>query len=606
MQASGLPGNPIILYFEPDAKLSAPYWTSAGALSAGSYTTIDGGSNGIIECTANGTLLANQQSATGISFQEASGFIVKNLTIQNLYVRVRGTDLAGGSLGIRLFWNGGGTFGNDLVTNCVFHDMAIGFGIDYGPGSSNIVMRGCTAYNVNWGGNAGDHSSASSLNGLLVQGNTFYSFTNWDETVSDSNHHNGFYGWAESGGFLTNVTVVGNLIGPGFGGPNQTSGVFFSGQVWNLVVNNNLFIASDGTAPADGFIFIWLHSGGLPATAHVWNNSILGGGNGVGVAFYSGFGSNLTIYDCKNNLIQNVPTAISLFDNAGATLSSDCNVFFGVPDGTAFNTSPNSSSNFKGLAAWQALGHDLRSTNSNPNLDGNYVPQAPSPAMNGGINFSTNFALDRISSPRPAALAWSVGAYETPNKPAVPAPTNTMPVLPTFILAPQNLHVVTTNTPLQGGTTNLFVTSERLGTLRNDYAGTVGMYFSPTVSSTITALGRWVVAGSSQMHTLYLLNGSGFVLASAMVNCTGASPGQYIYAAVPPIAVSANNRYAVLSSETAGGDKWYDQDTSLTTSSLGTATASGAVNSAYPPVGVSYGNSGTVSFGPVNFMYTTP
>ena len=68
IMGSGLIGLPITVLFEPGAKLSAPYWPTSAAISSSgkSFITIDGNGVGIVEATANGTALANQQ-LSGVS-----------------------------------------------------------------------------------------------------------------------------------------------------------------------------------------------------------------------------------------------------------------------------------------------------------------------------------------------------------------------------------------------------------------------------------------------------------------------------------------------------------------------------------------------------------
>ena len=53
---SGTSGSPITFYFEPNTRFSAPYWPTAGAIqfNFNSNLVVDGGVNGLIECTANG------------------------------------------------------------------------------------------------------------------------------------------------------------------------------------------------------------------------------------------------------------------------------------------------------------------------------------------------------------------------------------------------------------------------------------------------------------------------------------------------------------------------------------------------------------------------
>ena len=57
-QGSGTAGSPITLQFVTGAQMTAPYWGSAISCSGKSYVTVNGGTNGSITNTANGTSLA--------------------------------------------------------------------------------------------------------------------------------------------------------------------------------------------------------------------------------------------------------------------------------------------------------------------------------------------------------------------------------------------------------------------------------------------------------------------------------------------------------------------------------------------------------------------
>ena len=72
-----------------------------------------------------------------------------------------------------------------------------------------------------------------------------------------------------------------------------------------------------------------------------------------------------------------------------------------------------------------------------------------------------------------------------------------------------------------------FITGELLSsTLRNDQSTNVGFQVVIGASDiTVTQLGRWVVSGNSQSHTLYVFNNSCSVVASVAVNTSGAPAG---------------------------------------------------------------------------------
>jgi hypothetical protein len=413
VQASGTPGSPITIRFEPNAIMTSPAWPQSGAITINTrhYITIDGGTNGIIENTANGTSLANQIDSYGVRAQNSSHLTVQNLTVRNLYVRVVGTDNRAFGKAISNT-SSSTTFTNFTVRNCTIHDAFVGIDADYGPGATDYEFSNNTVYNCNWGGRTGDRNSASSLSGLRVHNNNFHSWTKWDGTDAASQgalHHNGFFGWAVSGGSLSNIDVHSNIIGPNYSNvtPNgSTSGVFFSGNVSHLRIYNNLFLANSNDAPANGFITVGVNNG--HTGFHFFNNTFVGGGIGNAIAAGAGNGT----YTIRNNLAMNC-TFILFNSSANSTLVSNNNLGFNLRLGQEFSFSPNSSSVFRTFQQWQALGFDSNSIIANPLLDSQYVPTAASPAVDSGANTPSTFTTkDARGIDRPSGVAWDIGAYE--------------------------------------------------------------------------------------------------------------------------------------------------------------------------------------------------
>ena len=89
VSGSGSAGNPVTFLFEPGAKFSASLWPASGAINitAKNWIVIDGGSNGLIENTNNGTSLGNQAQSFGVLGAQSSHLTVQNLTITNMYHR---------------------------------------------------------------------------------------------------------------------------------------------------------------------------------------------------------------------------------------------------------------------------------------------------------------------------------------------------------------------------------------------------------------------------------------------------------------------------------------------------------------------------------------
>lgn len=124
-----------------------------------------------------------------------------------------------------------------------------------------------------------------------------------------------------------------------------------------------------------------------------------------------------------------------------------------------------------------------------------------------------------------------------------------------------------------------FVTSFTPGGSRNDFPGSVGMKITVGAKSlNVAALGRWVLSGNSQTHTVKLVAvSSGLDLpgGSVTIATAGKPAGAFAYANLAaPVTLSAGQSYYLVSSETAGGDLWYDDSSVVTSTAAASVTAS--------------------------------
>jgi hypothetical protein len=150
-----------------------------------------------------------------------------------------------------------------------------------------------------------------------------------------------------------------------------------------------------------------------------------------------------------------------------------------------------------------------------------------------------------------------------------------------------------------------FVIAESLGALRNNFSGWVGM--SVTVGNTalsVTALGRIDVTGNTGSHTVKIVSANGQDVSggSVTVSMLGGSAGSFVYGNLTnPVTLNANMTYYIVSQEVAGGEQWYDINTTIQTTNVGAETTG-----IWSPDGVSYNGYGSPdeSYGPVNFLYT--
>ncbi|OCT15254.1 hypothetical protein A8709_14240 [Paenibacillus pectinilyticus] len=162
-----------------------------------------------------------------------------------------------------------------------------------------------------------------------------------------------------------------------------------------------------------------------------------------------------------------------------------------------------------------------------------------------------------------------------------------------------------TSSTVGNGSGVSFITSQTLGSLRNNFTGKVGFRFTtPGSGMTVTALGRYHVNGNSGNHLISLYKDSDkSLVASCSVNAsTGAidSLGFQYCALTGALVLSPSTAYDLVSNETSGGDQWYDDDTSITIG-IGTANQSAYLS------GSTWGthNSGAKSYGPVNAKYAS-
>ena len=147
----------------------------------------------------------------------------------------------------------------------------------------------------------------------------------------------------------------------------------------------------------------------------------------------------------------------------------------------------------------------------------------------------------------------------------------------------------TAGSPPAGATA--YVTSAHVGTPRSNFSGWAGMAITVGSSPlTVSSLGRMVAAGNNANHVVKLANAAGGDIAggSATVITAGATPGSFVYASLAgPVVLNANTTYYLVSQETAGGDSWYDWDTTVQTTSAATLTgAVWAYTNSYSIVGV--------------------
>ena len=430
-QGSGASGNPVTLLFESGANLTSPVWGTAITINGKSHIVINGGTNGIIQNTANGTGLTYEQGSTGISLTGTDS----DVTIQNLEIaslcKFNLTDTKGcSSTGINVFGTGAS---NIAITHCKIHDTNIGMFYGMNPGDTNLIYSYNTSYAVantmqQFGGNGGGTTS-----GFSLIGNDMYC------------QINATCNWAAGG---THAEIVHFLVG---------NGVTYNGT---LIANN--YFHDMGTVAISDYLNLEVAAGATAATYTnfkiynnvfavtmanpaiglnnnnccwtnfiVTNNTIVGPGPANGVAL-TGISSPITL---ENNIISSFNDTLH-FNGSYSTSAVDYNDYLNWGSFGGWG-SPACASGCFTFSAWQTKstdecsgGCDMHGMAANPNLNPSFVPSGGSPVLGKGANlsslgiaglnqgapqfFGVNYACGTGCGPRPGTGggAWDIGAYQ--------------------------------------------------------------------------------------------------------------------------------------------------------------------------------------------------
>lgn len=419
-QGSGTSGNPVILQFDAAAQLTAPYWSgSNGAIgcSSQSYVEIDGGTNGVITNSANGTKQANHQQSYGVGFSSCTNVEIKNLTVKNIYINNGSNSGASDTNGQNtacIALNGNST--GSLVHNNTVSQCKTGVLVSADPNgdASNDQIYGNTISDMDWGIMAGGGDSGDTIGGLVIHDNNITNWTNWQFPTS-AYHQDGIILFnsgsnAGDGAATLTATVNNNYIYGDLGVGSPTGFLFCS---WNTqcTVYNNLFVNTGHVIY--GIVWLDTHMGGY----RVYNNTIVGLSGDSAITLGTSVSTNVNSPSIfQNNVV--VGPGVGIHDYS--TLTSDVSASDRNVWRTASGSAPQMAtkdSNFVSYATWQAGGYDKNSTNSDPKLDGTYHLQSGSSATGLAANLTTlninPLDMDLALNPRPTpnTVKWDAGVY---------------------------------------------------------------------------------------------------------------------------------------------------------------------------------------------------
>ena len=402
---SGSSGNIVTILFESNAILTSPYWGANGAIKIASknYITVDGGTNGEIKNTANGTSLTYHAASSGVRIYASNNIIVKNLKIYDIYKNQGSSSSATDSSGVSTVnVSISGASSNIRITNNTL--LAARAGIDVG--FEGVTVRDVEVDNNNiqdhcWQIASGAGTANSVNTGLTIHHNTITDWTNWQYPIN-TYHTDGIILFGSINNNFA-PTVHSNYIYGDLGAGSPTAFIYLTtdgnsaSSTTGLVYNNVLH-------PTTNSVPIWV--GQYNINTKILNNTICG----VGPTLSEGLILNASGNVIKNNIFANVKRAIGGYSSASNNISvCDYNIYynnhayqFGFGDGSTYYT----------FAQWQALGYDQHGKNANPNLSATYALNAGSIAIDSGTSLASYFATDKNGVSRPQGSAWDIGAYE--------------------------------------------------------------------------------------------------------------------------------------------------------------------------------------------------
>jgi hypothetical protein len=411
-QRSGTSGSPVTLLFEPNAVMTSPAWNFGISLGGQSYVTVNGGTNGVIQNTANGTELANSLNSTGIGDGSCgSNVTIQNLSVLNIYIRTSNSSDAdgGGSGGIALSNCGSNiTISGNTSTQAHANIWLMPMGT---PSNWNVYNN--TTVGATWGIAIAVGRYTDQLSSLYVYNNDVSDGLPWEDPA-DNYHKDGIFifgqGSGGGGGSVQYAYIYNNYVHGDWG--SHASGYVYINQNTNYIYLFNNTLSAPSSQATNGLLYI----GYTGDHYYIVNNDILGDTDGNGFA-ESGGATNVTF---ENNILQSFQAAIYTLNTTYSAL--DYNDYWTISGSGVPHPWQNYVAYGDTFAQWQSQLQDVHGQYGNPSLS-NFLPPSGSLAIAAGANLTSMcngqsnpglgaLCYDASGTMRPYTGLWDVGAYQ--------------------------------------------------------------------------------------------------------------------------------------------------------------------------------------------------
>ena len=384
--------------------------------------TVDGGTNGVIQNTANGSLLANQQLSTAIDAYSCVTCTVKNLHISNIYVHSGSENTIDETQERAIAFTGQ----HWNVNGNVMHDCGWCIFSAYFNGDTDITISNNNISNM---GHAIMYATgaANTATNIFITGNQFHDSTTWD-TPGCSYHQDGMHFFGVAGSSMNGVYVSNNYFYGNWGTcPTgwifvEASGAGTPANMSNSYWWNNVGIVSSSSpiVNTNGWFNI---SSGVSGVTQVINNTIIGPKSTDNTLCFTLMG--ITGLTFQNNTIQSCGDPVRIDNSPAAAIDYN---FYGSSCGNGNNCFIWNGSFTGSFSSWKTScacdSHSVQ--NNNPLLNSDGSLQTNSPVATVGTNLTskatgnllslandTTLGATRTPVARPGTGAWAAGAYSS-------------------------------------------------------------------------------------------------------------------------------------------------------------------------------------------------